>query len=223
MGVLYNSRQDVLDEKVRVNPLVEQADAAVTALTGAPTAINKNTQLTTNQLSVLVPSWEETGTDTIEKIAEDWDTFANSWDVFYASGTVASDTATNLDPTGEPRTLFPYAPAGAEWAACMQYEAALAALQARINNANGVSGGGGSLVVIQPTESPPSPGSGALGLGNLFPWFTPSTAQSLTNIVWVVGLGYVGVVAFPVLFEGSSLTASALRKSNPRRARRRRR
>lgn len=209
--MLYASYDNVRLEKGRINPLVEQTDQQVTALTGAPTTINRATGTTTNQLSVLVPSWEETGDDTIEQLAQDWDNFANAWDSFYTTGVDQTSTL-----------WFPSFPDGAEWAALMQYEAGLAALQKRINAFSSVAQGGTGLISVVQAPDPPPAGPGALGLGNLFPWLTPDLSATLTNAAWVAGLGYFAITFGPAI--GS--TASALaprRKSNPRRARRRRR
>jgi hypothetical protein len=218
--VLYASYNDVRLEKARVDALVQQTDQAMTQLTGAPTSINTTTGETVNQLSVLVPSWEETGNDSIEQLSEDWNAFLSSWNGFMSTGVDQTSTL-----------WFPNFPDGGEWAACMQYEAGLAALQTRLNN----MGSGGQVPVITPTQS----ANGGPTPTNLFPWFTPELATTLTNGVYLFGGAWLIWTFGPIVSGSSSLVGSELsrgakrvRRSNPlrggsgaraRRSRRRRR
>jgi hypothetical protein len=177
-------------------------------LSGAPTVINNTTQLTTNQLSILVPSYQDEGNDSIEQFTNDWDTFYSSWQGFYTTGVDQTSTL-----------WFPNFSDSAEWQACMVYEKALQALQTRYNALVSSEGNSvGTVTVVPPTEEV----GGGLSLANLLPWFTPALGSTLTNGFYIVAGLYAAFTFFPALGNvATAITrpsaAAPVRRSNPRR------
>jgi hypothetical protein len=215
MGTFWNSYNDVRLEKARVNQLVTQLDELITQnLSGAPTAINNTTQLTTNQLSILVPSYQDEGNDSLEQYTNDWNTFYSSWQGFYSTGVDQTSTL-----------WFPNFSDSAEWQACMVYESALQALQTRYNALVSSEGNNvGTVPVVPPTETP----GGGLSVANLFPWFTPALGNTLTNGFYAIAGLYAAFTFFPALGNVATAVtrpraaAAPVRRTNPRRRARRR-
>ena len=193
MGAFYQSYGDVDDEMNRLDPQIEQTDALISNAEGAPTGITGQ-GVTVNQLSILVPSWQDEGNDNLSNLYNDWNNFYNSWASFY-DGRAAQDYETFL-------------PDGAGWSAVMQYETLFAALQTRANNVMNAG-----LTVIQPQST----GSGASPF-SLFPSLTPSMNATLTNVLWVGAIGVGLWLAFPILSDLSGFAGAAGSYAVPQRA-----
>ena len=198
-GVLFTSYEEVRLAKAQFDAQVQQTAVAYATAYGSPISYNKVTGEETDTISTLVPIFAaDEASDTVEQLDNDWIAFYKSWASFYGSGT---DQASTL--------WFPNFPDDAEYSTLMQYEAALASLQARIVALYPKA----SIVMLTP------PATATAGWLSLYPSLSPAantTATSLTYVGLALAIFYYLGPALSALSGAAAAEASAWSPS-PRR------
>jgi hypothetical protein len=191
-GVLYTSYEEVRLAKAQTDAQVQQTAASYAAALGQTVDYSAG-PTTYTAVQILAIATADAGSSDKKQLQSDFVAFYTAWNGFMTTGTDQTSTL-----------WFGNFPDDAEYATLLQYQAALASLQARIMKLYPSA----SLVVLTPASA-----AGVTPWG-LFPSLAPAQNASATSLV------YVGAaLALLYMFGPLAHTASEAWSPSPKPAR----